>query len=340
MPARKTGSGLPKLISIGKPFSSSLGRGGKVKQQAQNMGAPSNSFWTKLKHFFTLETKWTAVLLMSPIVIFLLCTTVFPTIYALIISLQSYNLADVAGREFIGLGNFTKLFADSQFWNAMKVTGIFLSGSLFFEMILGFCLALLISKNFRGNRLVKTIFLLPTVTTPVVVGLIWVMMYDAQFGVINYFLTSVGLSPQDWLANSDKAIWALIVVDIWEWTPFVALVILAGLQSLPTEPYEAARVDGASSWQMFRHVTLPMVKHYVIVAFIFRFMDAFRWFDTIYVMTKGGPGTATQTLNMFGYFSAFEYLNMGYAAAIGIVMLIMMILISQVFVKSFLLRKG
>lgn len=295
---------------------------------------------TKLKLLFTLETRWTPLLLMGPITIFLLSITVFPTIYALVISLQDYELTNPLGRVFIGFENYMSLFSDSRFWNAVKVTLIFLVGSLFFEMILGFLLALLISRNFRGNRLVKSVFLLPTITTPVVVGLIWIMMYDPQFGVINYFLTSIGLDPQNWLANSDTAIWALIAVDVWEWTPFVALVLLAGLQSLPLEPYEAAKVDGANALQSFYHITLPQMKHYIIIAFIFRFMDAFRWFDTIYVMTKGGPGTATETLNMFGYLTGFEFLNMGYAAAIGIVMLIMMIVISQGFIKKFFISKG
>lgn len=295
---------------------------------------------TKLKLLFTLETRWTPLILMGPITIFLLSITVFPTIYALDISLQHYELTNPLGRVFIGFENYISLFSDSRFWNAVKVTLIFLVGSLFFEMILGFLLALLISRNFRGNRFVKSVFLLPTITTPVVVGLIWIMMYDPQFGVINYFLTSIGLDPQNWLANSDAAIWALIAVDVWEWTPFVALVLLAGLQSLPLEPYEAAKVDGANSIQSFFHITLPQMKHYIIIAFIFRFMDAFRWFDTIYVMTKGGPGTATETLNMFGYLTGFEFLNMGYAAAIGIVMLIMMIVISQGFIKKFFISKG
>ena len=295
---------------------------------------------TKLKLLFTLETRWTPLLLMGPITIFLLSITVFPTIYALVISLQDYELTNPLGRVFIGFENYMSLFSDSRFWNAVKVTLIFLVGSLFFEMILGFLLALLISRNFRGNRFVKSVFLLPTITTPVVVGLIWIMMYDPQFGVINYFLTSIGLDPQNWLANSDTAIWALIAVDVWEWTPFVALVLLAGLQSLPLEPYEAAKVDGANALQSFYHITLPQMKHYIIIAFIFRFMDAFRWFDTIYVMTKGGPGTATETLNMLGYLKGFEFLNMGYAAAIGIVMLIMMIVISQGFIKKFFISKG
>lgn len=147
------------------------------------------------------------------------------------------------------------------------------------------------------------------------------------------------MEPQSWLAHESTAIWALVVVDVWEWSPFVALVLLAGLQSLPNEPYEAAEVDGASKWQAFVHLTLPLMKPYIIIAIIFRFMDLFRWFDTIYVMTKGGPGTATETLNMFGYLTGFEFLNMGYAAVIGIIMLIIIIVVSQTIIKRVMIKE-
>lgn len=292
----------------------------------------------RIVSLLTLETKSAPKILMGPIVVFLLAITVFPTVYALYISSHNYHLADPLGRKFVGLGNFMTLFTDPRFWNAFKNTSIFMGGSLILEIILGFILALLIAKNFRGSSIVKSVFLLPTITTPVVVGLIWIMLYDPQFGIINYVL-SFFMEPQAWLANERTAIWALVVVDVWEWSPFVALVLLAGLQSLPNEPYEAAEVDGASKWMTFLHLTLPLMKPYILIALIFRFMDLFRWFDTIYVMTKGGPGTATETLNMFGYLTGFEFLNMGYAAAIGIVMLIVIIIVSQTIIKRVMIKE-
>lgn len=288
--------------------------------------------------FLTLETKSAPKLLMGPIVIFLLAITVFPTLYALYISMHNYQLTNPLEMKFVGLDNYAALFTDSRFWNALKTTGIFMGSSLIVELVLGFVLALLIAKNFKGSSIVKSVFLLPTITTPVVVGLIWVMLYDPQFGIINYFL-GMFMEPQSWLANESTAIWALVVVDVWEWSPFVALVLLAGLQSLPNEPYEAAEVDGASKWQAFVHLTLPLMKPYIIIAIVFRFMDLFRWFDTIYVMTKGGPGTATETLNMFGYLTGFEFLNMGYAAVIGIIMLIIIIVVSQTIIKRVMIKE-
>ncbi|MCM3270844.1 carbohydrate ABC transporter permease [Paenibacillus elgii] len=297
-----------------------------------------STYKTKMTSWLTLETEKTPRILLAPIVLFLLALTVYPFLYAIYIGTQDYNLADPLGKEFVGLGNVVTLFADARFWNGLENTVVFMAVSIIFEMILGFVLAGLLAKNFKGSAIAKSIFLLPTITTPVVVGLIWVMLYDPQFGIISYVLGLFGHS-QSWLSNEGSAIWALIAVDIWEWTPFVALILLAGIQSLPDEPYEAARVDGASTVQTFVHITLPLMKQYIVIALIFRFMDSFRWFDTIYVMTQGGPGIATETLNMFGYLQGFKFLNVGYAAVIGLFMLAVITVISQSVIKKFLLPR-
>jgi len=290
------------------------------------------------RSILTLETEAAPKLLVSPIFIFLIAVTVFPTIYAVVTSLQHYLLSEPYNKHFNGLDNYRYMFTDSRFWGSLKTTLLFMSASIFFEMIAGVILALLMSRKFAGSGLAKTIFLLPTITTPVVVGLIWVMMFDPQFGIINYILGRLGFSAQSWLSGTHSAIWAVIGVDVWEWTPYVALVALAGLQSLPDEPYEAATVDGATSLQKFWHLTLPLIRPYLVIAFVFRFMDLFRWFDTIYVMTKGGPGTATETLNMFGYLTGFNFMNVGYAASIGITMLLIITFVSKFVIN--LTRKG
>lgn len=292
----------------------------------------------RVKLLFQLETDSAPKLLVAPIFVFLMSVTVFPTLYALYTSTQRFLLSEPYNRHFNGIGNYWFMLQDSRFWGSLKTTFVFMLFSLIIEMILGVLLALLMSRKFGGSGLAKTLFLLPTITTPVVVGLIWVMMFDPQFGIINYALGQLGFAPQAWLAGEDTAIWAVIAVDVWEWTPFVALVVLAGLQSLPEEPYEAATVEGASAIQKFIHLTLPLIQPYLVIAFVFRFMDLFRWFDTIYVMTKGGPGTATETLNMFGYLTGFNFMNVGYAASIGLTMLFMIIAISK-FVIHFA-RKG
>ena len=293
-----------------------------------------NEFKNRLIHIFSLETKAAPKLLLLPIVIFLLSLTVFPLIYAILTSLQYYVLSDPLAKRFIWLQNYTKMLYDGRFWNSLVNTFHFIAVSLTLEMVLGIIMALLLARKFLGSGLAKTLLLLPTITTPVVVGLIWIMLYDPQFGLINYLLVELGFHPQAWLDSEKSAMWALIIVDVWEWTPFVALVLLAGLQSLPVEPYEAAMVDGASPFQRFIHLTLPLLKPYLIIAFLIRFMDAFRWFDTIYIMTKGGPGTATETVNMYGYLTGFNFLNMGYAATLGITMLVLITFISTLVVKT------
>ncbi|CAM4091479.1 sugar ABC transporter permease [Paenibacillus alkaliterrae] len=293
----------------------------------------------RLKLLFELETDSAYRLLVAPIVIFLLAVTVFPTLFALYTSTQHYFLSEPYNKHFTGLGNYAYMLQDSRFWGSLKTTFIFMASSIVIEMIMGIALALLMTRKFFGSGLAKTLFLLPTITTPVVVGLIWVMLYDPQFGFINYVLGELGFAPQAWLSGEKSAIWAVVAVDVWEWTPFVALVVLAGLQSLPDEPYEAATVDGANTVQKFFHLTLPLITPYLLIAFVFRFMDLFRWFDTIYVMTKGGPGTATETLNMFGYLTGFNFMNVGYAASIGLTMLFMITAISK-FVIYLANKKG
>lgn len=293
-----------------------------------------NEFKKRLVHVFSLETKTAPKLLLLPIVIFLLSLTVFPLIYAILTSLQHYVLSDPLAKRFVWFQNYTKMLQDERFWNSLANTFHFIAVSLTLEMILGMIMALLLKRRFLGSGIAKTLLLLPTITTPVVVGLIWIMLYDPQFGLINYLLVELGFHPQAWLDSEKYAMWALIIVDVWEWTPFVALVLLAGLQSLPVEPYEAAMVDGAGPLQRFIHLTLPLLKPYLVIAFLIRFMDAFRWFDTIYVMTKGGPGTATETVNMYGYLTGFNFLNMGYAATLGITMLVLITIISTLVVKT------
>ena len=312
---------------------SSIGR--FLSQEPPNRGGiKMNEFKKRLVHVFSLETKTAPKLLLLPIVIFLLSLTVFPLIYAILTSLQYYVLSDPLAKRFVWLQNYTNMLYDERFWNSLVNTFHFIAVSLTLEMVLGIIMALLLARKFLGSGLAKTLLLLPTITTPVVVGLIWIMLYDPQFGLINYLLVELGFHPQAWLDSEKSAMWALIIVDVWEWTPFVALVLLAGLQSLPVEPYEAAMVDGASPFQRFIHLTLPLLKPYLIIAFLIRFMDAFRWFDTIYIMTKGGPGTATETVNMYGYLTGFNFLNMGYAATLGITMLVLITIISTLVVKT------
>ncbi|KLU59075.1 trehalose transport system permease protein SugA [Peptococcaceae bacterium CEB3] len=289
-------------------------------------------WWATIRRVLTLETRLAPFQLLGPLIIVLFAITIFPTVYAIWASTLYWHL-DVSAKHFVGIANFQHMFYDLRFWNAFKNTAIFTVGSLICELVLGMAIALLMVNSHFGSRLSKSLILIPMLSTPVVVGLMWVLLYDPQFGLLNYLFNLVGLPRQSWLASEHYALVALIVIDIWEWTPFVVLILMAGLQSLPSDIYEAARCDGAGAWQAFRNVTLPLMKPFISIALVFRFMDAFRWFDTIYVVTKGGPGIATENWSMYGYLTGFSYLNMGYSAAMGVVMLIVIIAISQLIIK-------
>ncbi len=272
--------------------------------------------------------------LLGPAVVLLVFLTVFPFIYSLWLSFNEWNLADrTATWTFVGLKNYiTILTNDPFFTSAVKATFIFLAGAVTFEMILGVAIALLLSREFRGQGLVRPIVMLPLMTTPVAVGLIWRFMYNPDRGMVNYLLSLIGITGPDWLGRPQTAMPAVIFADIWEWTPFVALIVLAALQALPSEPYEAALIDGASSWQVFRYITVPLILPALLVAFLIRLMDAFKTFDLIYVLTLGGPGVTTQTMSLYTYKYGFKFFKMGYASALAYIMVFIMIVVANVFI--------
>lgn len=267
-------------------------------------------------------------LLIGPPFVVLFLLTAVPLLLSLYTSLLDWNLADPSGAVFVGLQNFVDLFGDAAFWHAMGLTGYQVVGTVSIQVALGLVIALLLSQDFRGVGILRSVYLIPMMTTPVVVGLLWRMLYNTDSGAINGALALVGIPPVDWLGDANLAMPAVIAADVWLSTPFVVVILLAGLQSIPGEVYEAAQMDGASGWRMFWHVTLPLLRPMILLALLFRVMDAIRRFDTIYVMTGGGPGNATETLDLFGYFNAFTYLEVGKGAAIATIMLLIIALVS------------
>lgn len=306
-----------------------------VGQQKKN----KNVDWKhKAKKFITLESESSWKLLFYPGRWILLLLTLVPTLYALYLSFFSYNLAKPTRREFVLLGNFLEVFKDKRFWSAFLVTTEFTVISLILEMILGMFIAICMTKKILGKELVQVIIILPMIMTPVVVGLIWKMFYDTEFGLISYYFNLLTGGTLNVLGSSESALLGLILVDVWEWTPYVALILLAGMQSLPMEPYEAVQVDGASAWQTFRYLTLPLLKPSISVAVMFRFMELFKWMDTVYIMTGGGPGTSTETLSYYAYRTNFKFLEVGYAAAMCLVMLVAVLVICNTIGKRVLLK--
>jgi multiple sugar transport system permease protein len=194
-------------------------------------------------------------------------------------------------------------------------------------------MALLFNREFWGRGLLRTLAILPMVATPVAIGLVFVMMYHPTLGVANYLVTLTGLAPFKWTYSSGTALYALAVVDIWQWTPLIMLIALAGLASLPQEPYEAARIDGATTLQAFWHITLPLLRPAIVVAILFRAIDAIKTFDIIFIMTQGGPANSTETINILLFNQAFSYFNMGYASSMAVALFAVVMGASLILIK-------
>ena len=235
---------------------------------------------------------------------------------------------------FIGFKNYVQMVTeDKNFWHGLKLTLTYTVVAVSIEFIIGFIIASLLNQKLKLVGLFRILLILPMVITPVVIGLTWRILYSPTFGLINYFLSLFGIQGKAWVADAQTALWAVIFVDVWQWTPFMFLMIYAGLQSLPTEPFDAALVDGASTIQTLRYITLPLLKNIIVLAVIFRSIDAFFAFDIIFMLTKGGPGTATQTLNIYSFYTGFNWLHLGYVAAIATSMFVMIFVFVLMLVK-------
>jgi multiple sugar transport system permease protein len=262
----------------------------------------------------------------------------FPVGYTLYMSLHSWFASSVTSPEFIGLNNFRRAFVeDERFRNALRLTLYFTALATLLQLVLGVALALVLNRPFRGKGLVRSIFLLPMVATPVAIALVWMMMFNPTLGVMNYLVGLVGLGPYRWVSNAAVVVPALAVVDTWEWTPLITLITLAGLATLPLEPYESAMIDGASAWQMFWRITLPLLRPTIIVALLFRAIDCLKTFDIIYVMTQGGPGFASETLNVYTFQVGLFYFHIGYASSLLVILFALVLGVSLLLIK---VRRG
>jgi len=250
----------------------------------------------------------------------------FPWIFTLFMSVHDWHIG--GDRTFIGLHNYSRMLTDERFGWAVLRTLYFTALSVILPLILGVAAAVVFHRNFPGRGLARTLFIMPMMATPVAIALVWTMMFHPQLGVLNYLLTSMGLPPSAWVYDSGTVIPTLVMVETWQWTPLVMLIVLGGLASLPTDPYEAAVLDGASLWQVFYHVTLPLVWPFIMVAAVIRGIDALKVFDTIFVISNGGPGTASETLNILLYLQAFSFYDMGYASAIVVVFFVLILLVT------------
>jgi multiple sugar transport system permease protein len=272
-----------------------------------------------------------AYLLIAPTMAVLLALSIYPLIYSIRISLQTESAAGVHW----SLQNFTRLVSDTFFLTALGHTFVYAAAALTIEFLLGLFLALLLNDRIRGRGIFRAALLAPMMLPAVVVGVIWRLMLNPNFGAVNGTLKNLGLKTEalTWTASPRLAMASVIMADVWQWTPFMFLILLAGLQAIPQEPYEAARIDGSSAWQTFRHITLPLLKPAILIALLLRTMDLLRVFDQIFILTEGGPGFATETVSLYIYRTAFRFSNFGYAAAMSFVLLIITNAISAGYIR-------
>jgi len=263
-------------------------------------------------------------LLLGPALVFLGLLSVWPFIYLLYASFTSYQLAIPIPIEFVGFKNFTKVMASPRFWSSLGITAIFALLAVPLQILLGLGLAMLLKGVTRGREFYASLFLIPMMVAPIVVGFSWNLFLNPIYGPLNNFLKWLGMNPPAWAQSPGWALPTLVLVDTWQWTPFVMIVLLAGLNSIPGRVYEAAKVDGSTALQTFFHIVLPMLLPYMTVAFVLRFIDSFRVFDIIYILTRGGPGTATQNLAYYTYDMGFGRFEFGIAGALSIIQLILL----------------
>ncbi|MBW8036366.1 MAG: sugar ABC transporter permease [Planctomycetes bacterium] len=271
-------------------------------------------------------------LLLIPTVALLLILTVYPLIYAVVASLHTINIR-TGEQSFIGLKNFVAIATDKLFWNALKNTAVYTGVGVTLEFFFGLGLAMFLSTKLVGRNMFRALLLTPMMLPPIVVAVIFKIIYIPDFGIINWLLGLVGIEGIIWEASVKTALPSLILVDIWEWTPFMFLILLAGLQAIPVDPYEAAMVDGASQLQVFRHITIPLLTPAILIALLLRLMDTLRIFDQVFIMTGGGPANATETMSLYIYRHGFRFSNIGYATAMSFIMLILTVMISNFFIN-------
>jgi len=273
-----------------------------------------------------VDRRWQYYRFIYPALAIIVAVIVFPWMFTLYMSVHEWKVG--SAREFVGLDNYAKLIADTRFRESVGHTLYFTFLAVVLPLGFGTVAALVFHRNFPFRGLLRTIFILPMMATPVAVALVWTMMFHPQLGVLNYLLSLVGIPAYSWVYAPETVISSLVLVEIWHWTPLVMLIVLGGLAAAPTEPYESAVIDGATRWQMFRYITLPLIMPFIIVAAVIRTIDALKTFDTIYVITQGGPGTASETINIFLYLQAFQFYKIGYASAVVVIFFVIVIMLS------------
>ena len=266
-------------------------------------------------------------LLTLPAMIVIVAVIMFPWMFTLWMSVFDWKIGSIA--HFVGIDNYVNLAKNQRFLESIVHTFYFTALAVVVPLVLGTISALIFHRQFPYRGVLRAVFIMPMMATPVAIALVWTMMFHPQQGVLNYLLSLVGITPLLWVYSPTLVIPSLVLVEVWHWTPLVMLIVLGGLASLPTEPYESARLDGASEWQLFRYITFPLVAPFIVVAAVIRTIDALKAFDTIYVISSGGPGTASETINLYLYLQAFAFYNIGNASAVVVVFFVLILVMAM-----------
>ena len=276
----------------------------------------------------------TTFLMTLPLVIILVFFSIYPFVSLIKMSFSSFIIGK--GYEYVGLKNVWRFIEDQRAWESIGRTFLYVFVSVSGEFVVGLGLALLVKGKFKG--VIRTMVIIPMLVAPIAVGIIWRLMYDPVFGIINQILAKIGIQGKNWLADPQIALWSVIIVEIWQWTPFIFLILLAGLESLPRECYEGAKIDGASSWQAFVYFTIPLMSPIIIVALFFRTLECFKAFDKIWILTGGGPSDVTEIISIYIYRVSFRHNLLGYGAFLALIM-VGFIVIYNLSYMGFLRRK-
>ena len=258
---------------------------------------------------------------LAPALLVLFLVTILPFVFLVATSFTPYDLTKPDSLRFVGSLNYTELVREDRFWNSVWVQARLSFWTVSLQLLIGLGLARLLHSRIRAVEWVRAGFIIPMVLPPVAVALMWRIFFTPDISVLNWLLGLAGLPQPAWLTHPTLALWAIIITDVWEWFPFVLLILLAAFQMMPEEPLEAASIDGASPWQVFRHIELPLLKPVLVVAGLFRLIDSMKAFPHIFIMTAGGPGVATEATNYYAYLQGFSYTFIGFSSAITVVML-------------------
>jgi multiple sugar transport system permease protein len=277
--------------------------------------------------------KLVALLLLGPAVVYLLALSIYPTIYSLWIAFHNYSLYRRDLVSFAGIDNFTDLLDSDVFKQSLQVTLVFAAAAVLVELILGFAIAVLLDRKMRGANVLRTLLIIPVLISPVAMGLTFRYIFAPTYGLLTYLMRSAHLPTADWTVSVNWALPVVIFADVWQWTPFVALILLSGMQSVSTEVTEAAELDGLSEWQKLWRIVVPLIRPVLLVVVLIRLIDTIRMFDLVFVMTRGGPGSVTEVLSLFSYVTGFASGDMGSASAIAWVTLVLVNLLVAIFLR-------